>query len=253
MDDFANEKHQWMSSGPNLSKLIVQFGTKGKRPKCWSQVQVEVKNLPIDQTTENSLKCPDYFASNGSAVIVIGFATNEWAQILDLALQLMDENEVSVFRAKTRSNSNIKFQLHLIKIISVSPPLHMWSVPEIHQKTKQLKEQGISLYKTKNTVEAFHVFSKSLKLVLPLEVRLNRKIAQIEEATENEKHQKSECTQLIEMISNNMAACQLDQKNYVHTIYLCDQVLKRNPSNVKAIYRKASAHKGDIFLDYFGY
>lgn len=43
---------------------------------------------------------------------------------------------------------------------------------------------------------------------------------------------------------NNLAHCQLQHDEYEATIELCEKALKFDPVNVKALYRKCSAHSG---------
>ena len=243
MDNVSNQADGWMRLNVNFLRKILQVGKRGIRPTCLSEVEVIVNSLP-NPSIEKDSNFPSAIVATGSTVVRIGSATDEWARILDVSLQSMNENEVSSFRVKTRNSSWITFQLHLIKIVSSSLAIHLWNVDLLFQTSKQLKEQGILLYKTNNIVEAFYEFSKSVKLVLPLEVRLLRKLAINEELTDADNHERTQVIQIVVDILNNMAACQLHQKNYNHALYLCNLVLKRSPNNIKAIFRKASALTG---------
>lgn len=224
----------WSQLSPGLEKKAIQTGIRGKRPRFWSEVEISVDDTP---STE-----PLLTSEEGCTKVCIGLALDESSRTLHTALQLMDEGEVSHFRAKKSDDSWTIFKLYLIRITELKPPLDCWDTEEIQRVAGQLKEQGISLFREKRIVDSFHLFSRSLKLVLPLEVRLNT--PKSVDSTIDFEH---EIRQFVSSLYNNLAACQLEKKNHASVLYLCDQVLERNPKEVKAIYRKATALNGKYF------
>ncbi|KAI9563336.1 hypothetical protein GHT06_010797 [Daphnia sinensis] len=207
---------EWIQLKDGLLKKIIQKGIEGKRPRFWSEVMGKVIKFPTDSEQENSLPFPEENATENLSLFRIGVANDEWTRILELCIQLMDEGE--------------------------APTLPNWDREEVIKVSKQLKEQGISLHREKQIIDSFYFFGRALKLLIPLEVRLTHELARNPENKDEETIRlKGEITSLVASMYNNLAACQLAEAHYRHVIYLCDQVLERTPTDVKAIYRKASA------------
>jgi len=223
----------WSQLAPGLEKKVIQAGIRGNRPRFWSEVEISVDGTPSPEPLLPSGDCTK---------VCIGLSLDESSRTLHTALQLMDEGEVSHFRAKKSDDSWTIFKLHLLRIIELKPPLDCWDSEEVQRVAGQLKDQGISLFREKRIVDSFHLFSRSLKLVLPLEVRLKTP-----KSVETNIDFEREIRQFVSSLYNNLAACQLEKKNYASALYLCDQVLERNPNEVKAIYRKATALNGNFF------
>jgi len=95
---------------------------------------------------------------------------------------------------------------------------------------KDLKNRGVVLYQQKDIINSFNAFSQALKLAIPVEVKFNQ----------NE----SEIVCVVASLYNNLAACHLERNNYHQVVELCDQVIVRNPNDIKAVYRKSSALMG---------
>lgn len=236
---------EWIEMKKDLAKKVVEKGHQGKRPRFWCQIDGKV--ITFQPGTEEGNPIAD--TTEELSMFRIGVAHDEWSRILELCLQLMDEREVSLFRTKTREGECITFELHLISIISQASPIPCWEVSEVIQVSKQLKEQGITLHRDKKTIDSFYVFARALKLLIPLEVRLIKQLADNRENKDEEAEVlKKDVTALVASIYNNLAACQLVEANYRHVLHLCDQVLERAPSDPKAIYRKASALLGIVII-----
>ena len=221
------EEEPWIQLGADLSKKILRAGSKGTRAHFWSQVEVNVDGAPLSIRE-----------------LRVGQATDEWSRIIDSAVQLQDEGEESQFRTRTRSdNSWTTFRLHFVRITSQSAPLDTWSTDELIQVAEILKEQGISLHRDGRPVDSFYLFSRALKLLLPLETRLDRQQS-LSPANDETRAGAERIHSIISSLYNNLAACQLDQANFLPTVHLCDQALQRKASDVKALYRKGSALYG---------
>lgn len=188
-----------------MEKKVIRAGSRGKRPRFWSQVEVEASLA-------------------GHVELRIGEGSDKWARWVDTALQLMDEGEESRFRVRIDEDSTATFDLHLIRIISLSFPLDSWSPDDVLRVAEALKDRGVSLHKAGRITDSFHHFSRALRLVLPLEERHSERFRG-----------------LISSLYNNLAACQLDQSHFPQALYLSGQALERRSSDVKALYRKASA------------
>ncbi|KAK4025800.1 FK506-binding protein-like [Daphnia magna] len=233
---------EWIQLKEGLLKKIIQKGKEGKRPRFWSEVTGKLIKFPLGSNQDNSVLLPEENTTENLSLFRIGVAHDELTRILELCIQLMDEGEVSQFRAKTRNGEWIEFQLYLYEIVSQAPPMPDWDRSEVIRVSKQLKEKGVSLHRGKQIIDSFYFFGRALKLLIPLEVRLTHDLSRNPENKDEETIRlKDEITSLVASIYNNLAACQLAAAHYRHVVYLCDQVLERTPTDLKAIYRKASA------------
>lgn len=86
---------------------------------------------------------------------------------------------------------------------------------------------GNKLFVEKRHIDAFHRFSKAVKLVIA--------ISNDSTAGKND---------LYTTLCNNMAACQLYFQNYDYVVDLCKKVLSRTPDNVKSLTRRMDAYVG---------
>ncbi|XP_057367878.1 FK506-binding protein-like [Daphnia carinata] len=232
----------WIQLKEGLLKKVIQKGNEGKRPRFWSEIMGKVIKFPLGSDQEDSVLLPEENTTENLSLFRIGFGNDEWTRILELCVQLMDEGEVSQFRAKTRNGEWLGFQLYLDEIVSQAPTMPCWDRAEVITVSKQLKEQGISLYRGKRIIDSFYFFGRALKLLIPLEVRLTHELARNPENKDEETIRlKDDITSLVASMYNNLAACQLAVSHDRHVVYLCDQVLERTPTDLKAIYRKASA------------
>lgn len=73
-------------------------------------------------------------------------------------------------------------------------------------------------------MDAFHRFSKAIKLVLVI----------VSEETPGKNN-------LYLTLCNNMAACQLHFRNYEYVVDLCKKVLNQTPDNLKSLTRRMDA------------
>lgn len=229
---------EWIHLKKDLSKKIIVKGSEGQRPRFWSQVNGKITKF-LQDSEEIAVQSGPSEEFSG---LRIGVAQDEWSRIVETCLQLMDEGEVSQFRTKMRDGVWIGFQIHIINIVLQPLLIPYWEMSEVIDVSKQLKITGISLYRDKRTIDSFHVFSRALKLVLPVESRLDKHIADnLEKKDEERDVLKKEISLLVASLYNNLAACQLANENYDHVLHLCNQALERNPSDAKTIYRKVSA------------
>ena len=234
---------EWIHLKKDFLKKIIVKGNEGQRPRFWSQVNVKISKFPQDSDLEEQISLPSESSSEEEfSGLRIGVPQDEWSRIVDICLLLMDEYEVSQFRTKTRDGGWIRFQIHLISIVHQPLLVPFWEVPEVMDVSKQLKELGISLYRDNRSIDSFHLFSRALKLVLPIEVRLTKQLADNAENKDEEKELwKKEISLQVTSLYNNLAACQLANENYSYVLHLCDQALERNQSDPKTVYRKVSA------------
>lgn len=234
---------EWIRLNDDLSKKIIHKGTLGNRPHFWSEVELKFVRCSLESDILPPVLCS---SSEDCVRVRVGKACDEWSRILNVSIQLMDEGELSLFRAKSGDGTLIEFQLNLVTIVSQALLLPLWEVPNMIEVGHELKNLGVTLHKEKRTVDSFHLFAQALKILLPAEVRLTQQVAaNSENVDEQARIWKEEITPTISSLYSNLAACQLEKGNYDMVLHLCDNALERNPSDSKAIYRKASALIGN--------
>lgn len=227
---------EWIHLKKDFSKKVILNGNEGKRPRFWSEVDGKICKTIVDSTTLCSENWEEF------SKLRIGMASDEWSRLIETCLQLMNEGEVSEFRARTLEGKSIEFQINLINIVSQPALLPYWEVSEVIQVSKQMKDLAVLLHKEKKTIDSYYLFSRALKTLLPVEIKLTKQLANdAEKKDETKELLKENVTTTVASLYNNLAACQLLEANFGYALQLCDQALERTPSDLKAIYRKASA------------
>ena len=238
-------EHSWTSLSDSIQKHLVRSGEKGKKPRFWSEIEAQITNLPSNTLQELPASTSLRF-TDGVLKFQVGLSCDEPTRILDQCVQLMDVQEVSQFRVKDSSGAWAALQIALVNIFTEVPRLPFWEPQQLLQVSNTLRELGVSLYKEKRVVDSFHAFSQAVKLVIPIEVKLNKELSGEASNSSQEKIAlRSECKARIASLYCNLAACHLEKGNHEDVLYLCDQVLERNPEDVKAIYRKSSSLIGN--------
>lgn len=246
---------EWIILKKGMKKKVITEGIKGKKPRFWSQVDGKVVKLAmVDSEANISDENIKYSApletTEEFSALRIGVATNEWLRIVETCLLFSCEGEVSEFQVKMCDGSWVAFELHLYREISKPELTPLWNVLQVMEVSKQLKESGVLLYKNKRVVDSFYLFSRAVKLLIPVEICLKKKLRETNEDANSELVHLQDVVQLVAIIYNNLAACQLSQGNFDHVLYLCNQALERSPTDLKALHRKASALFSN-FLDLF--
>lgn len=240
-----------MSLSDSIQKHLVQRGEEGKKPRFWSEIEVQISNLPTS-TLEGLPVSTSLQFSEGVLKLQVGLSSDEPARILDQCVQLMNVQEVCQFRVKDSSGAWAALQIALVNIFTEVARVPFWEPQQLLQASNTLRELGVSLYKEKRIADSFHAFSQAVKLVIPIEVKLNKELSGESGVSSREKIAlRNECRARIASLYCNLAACHLEKGNHENVLYLCDQVLERSPEDVKAIYRKSSSLIGNPDLCFF--
>ncbi|KAH9642323.1 hypothetical protein HF086_009687 [Spodoptera exigua] len=110
-----------------------------------------------------------------------------------------------------------------------------WSWERLYEAAVHHKERGVDLIKQGRTADAFRRFNKALKMLIAIEP--------VDPKVVSEQVVK-DMIELKVKLYNNLAHCQLQYDEYEAAIELCEKALKFDPVNVKALYRKCTAHSG---------
>ncbi|KAK7094845.1 FK506-binding protein-like [Littorina saxatilis] len=168
----------------------------------------------------------------GQGSFQVGEATTPVAYLLDQALTSMKKSEIAevcVSGLKTVSGE-LLLQVTLHTFTPATPP---WRMTPLEKCTsaKACKERGAQLFKEGNIYAAFAQFRSATRLllsVLPLTFE--------DDETMEASHQQLLCQCYL-----NLAACQMKTGHNQEVATNCTKALYIDPTNVKALYRRASA------------
>lgn len=233
---------QWESADKRIRKNVLKPGVFTKKPTECSTCNVLVENINVMGITENILKekfRTDILDGEHGKVLVIGEASADIDRKIERAIQTMNIFEKSLITITMPSQSEIesefvpvKFEITLTKCERYKP-IWEWSPKEKYNVALKYKEIGVKLFKSSRFIDAFHKFSRACKILITLEP-----ISDLELENQLE----IDINNLRLTLYNNMARCQLNQKNFEHTITLCTKVLNKDRNNVKALYRRGIAY-----------
>lgn len=133
-----------------------------------------------------------------------------------------------------QSPSNMDVTMELLQVV---PPdgyeKEVWQMGENEQleAVPKLREEGNNLYKEKNYKDASDKYARAIGILEQLLLR-----------------EKPGCEEWVELdqlkipLLSNYAQCKLIEGDYYAVIEHSNEVLKRDPQNVKALFRRAKAH-----------
>ncbi|XP_019699067.1 70 kDa peptidyl-prolyl isomerase isoform X1 [Harpegnathos saltator] len=232
----------WKSADKSIRKNVLKPGIFTKKPTECSICNVLMENINIMETSEDILKekyHTNIFVSEGEKVLVIGEACAEIDRKVERAIQMMNIYERSLVtiimpsQSEVKSESvSVKFEITLTKC-EWYKPIWEWSPEEKYEVALKYKEIAVKLFKSSRFVDAFHKFSRACKILITLEPISDLEL---------DKHLEFNINNLRLTLYNNMARCQLNQKNFEHTVALCTKVLNKDKNNVKALYRRGVAY-----------
>ncbi|XP_076234193.1 tetratricopeptide repeat protein 9C [Calliopsis andreniformis] len=230
----------WESVDKIVRKDVIEFGPFSKKPTECASCEVVIANIHSPHVCVEDLK--NKFHSNildnvTEKTLIIGEANCEIDRQIERALQMMmilEKSSITLHLTLEGVDQpvEIRFEVTLVKV-KPHKPMWEWTPEEKYAIALKYKETGVCLFKESRWVDAFHKFSKACKILITLEpipdLELDAKL-------------ESNINNLRLVLYNNMAGCQLNRKNYEHTISLCTKVLNKENNNVKALYRRGVAH-----------
>ena len=232
----------WQSSDKAVSKEIIRKEEFTDKPTERSSCRIKISNVSVTRLTVKDLRTKfhsDILDESPEKTIVLGDACTKLDREIERALKTMFINETSLITIRLPDENEIgtediivKFQMTLHSFEPFKP-IWNWSAEEKYHISSEYKAIGVRLFKDGRYIDAFHMFSKSCKILITLEPIED---LELEESLEN----KIGVLRII--LYNNMAECHLNRKNYEHAITLCCKVLKKDENNVKALYRRGIAY-----------
>lgn len=237
----------WKSADKSIRKDVLELGIVfSKKPTVCSTCTVIVDKIDVTGASEADLR-EKYHSTildgESEKTVIVGEVSSEIDEKVERAICMMNINERSLVTiAMPLKHSDefivsdecitVKFEIMLIHC-ERHKPVWEWSAEEKYAVALRYKGRGTELFKDSRIVDAFHKFSKACKLLITLEPITDLELDQ---------HLENNISDLRFALYNNMAICQLKQKNYQHVITLCTKVLDKDKNNVKALYRRGVAY-----------
>lgn len=216
-----------------LKKRVITAGTErtthhlqGKRPTICCCGKLEDGTV-VDKQKELSFTFGDCDVIQGLDLCVALMKIGEKAELIIGAKYAYGD---------TGRDSDIPPQATLyyeVELLKVDDPLDLDSLP-IDDRLKlaeQKKERGNYLFSKLNDFpSAITIYTRSLRIL---------------DSGSHGGESDKKLQDIVDMklkLYNNMAACQLKAEAYDAAIRSCDEVLKKQPENVKALFRKGKAY-----------
>ncbi|KAK7502539.1 hypothetical protein BaRGS_00006118 [Batillaria attramentaria] len=221
----------WQRPEGVCSKKIIQKGQGLASPVmgavCTLSLQAPENHIGFDATITGY--------PLGESSIQIGEGDTPVSYMIDLALMTMkrgESSEVSMSRMHGLGDITL-----IVSLRDFSAAVPYWRMTIVEKRTAAThhKERGAQLFKDGRVEAAFVRFRQATQLLLSVPAQ---DLADDDEATIGA-YQILLCQCYL-----NLAACQIKTGHHRHVITNCTSALELDPSNVKAHYRRATAHVG---------
>lgn len=230
----------WESPDKTVSKQVIKAANFSKKPTHRATCHLVIENICVNNEQVKNLRekfRSEILDGNTEKITVIGDANAGIDRQIERALQMMMISEKSLITVLMPGEIIekpicIQFEAVLVKFEPFKP-IWEWTAEEKYNIALKYKETGVRLFKDERYVDAFHKFSVACKILITLEPIPDLEL---------EKTLEDNINNLRLVLYNNMAGCQLNCKNFEHTISLCSKVLQKDENNVKALYRRGVAY-----------
>lgn len=227
------------STDRKVTTNVIQPGQYSKKATECATCEVFIENIQVSNASRVDLE--EKYNSvildgTSKKSLVIGEANCEIDRQIERMIQMMNIGEKREITLDIVEDLDqpivIKFEVTLLGIV-LHDPIWVWTPQTKYSVALKYKETGVRLFKEHRLVDAFHKFSKACKILITLEPISD---LELEKSLEND------INNLRLVLYNNMAGCQLNRKNYEHTITLCTKILSKESNNIKALYRRGVAY-----------
>ncbi|XP_078049157.1 peptidyl-prolyl cis-trans isomerase FKBP8 isoform X1 [Augochlora pura] len=233
-----------------LRKKVVKQGKNGTRP-----VRSEICTLKIIGKLTDGTVVEEY------EDLKIQLGDVEVIQGLDLAIALMDTNEVAEIEVDPRfaygqlgklptipPNATILYTVEL-KSIEMQEEIETLSIKQRKEIGNKKRERGNWWFDRDEPMLAIQCYRRALEFLIPAENRSSYHTEIDDSATD------AELQALLEdsmKVYNNLAAAQMKTQAYDAALKSVESVLSCQPQNVKALFRKGKIlhYKGEHTLAY---
>lgn len=230
-----------------IDKTIITVGDFGKKPSEDSKCLIKLSNLIFECLSKPSLKFGSIkttFLVNEVFPFIIGNVDYDFDILIESAVKTMYHKEISDFTLKSKISVKkivydilVKVRIEFTSLIFVGYIHELINVHKAHVALRH-KDKGVYMFKKGEHYLAFKRFSKALKSLISIGDLAKSGMS------------KEDCDMTLCLkrdLYNNLALCRQNIKsrdptaNLQHIVYLCEQVLKIDSNNIKALMRLGKA------------
>lgn len=223
-----------LGNGKLMKTIITPGKGKDSRPQSGEQVIISYEGCTEDGKIIDSAKECNLFIQEGD--VILG---------LDLAVSLMELGEVASIKVAPNlaygdigrapdidANSTLIYKVTLVDNLG-KPDFGSMAFKNRLEIAEKKRNRGNELFNRKDFGPAINSYTSAQKI--------------LEEDSKLSVEEKSEVDSCLVKCLNNQAICQLKIDAYDAALKSCESVLKTDPKNVKAMFRKGKALflKGD--------
>ncbi|XP_055338561.1 uncharacterized protein LOC129588390 [Paramacrobiotus metropolitanus] len=250
----AGENPWEFAADKTFKKQMLRKGVGLICPRDGSVCRVRID--PSGTTTEEFLSERSLHLRaglSGVAEIVIGESDTELDDMLDKILQHMKPEELSRFSFQIHTKEKTAVQPALtgsspvsavevqIELMSFQEVPELWELnpAQLVDSAKHHKERGVGWFKSGQTMYALRRFARAMRALLVIDQEALDNLAK---ENSGARELLGEFRSLICSLYLNIAAIQLQSSSYKSVVDNCTKALKFDPQNVKAYYRRGTAH-----------
>lgn len=226
------DNRQKVTEDGGVMKTLVKKGNDWQKPNDRAKVRVNLKVLCEGKE----------LAALQDTELQLGQDTNELVtEGLELSIKNMIKGEVASFVVSPEyaygpegcknppipGNAPITYEVELLSFEKGKDTWEM-SVKEKLELLQKVKAQGTAFFKTGNTHKAAQRYEAALKF--------------FEHDRSLKEDEKKEVDALDASCHVNIAVCHAKEKNWRDVLTHCDEALKLQPNNLKAIVKRGEAH-----------
>lgn len=261
LEKIPEHRRTWNSHDNTAHKTVIKEGALNEpRPRFGATGEISVTLISVSglENSEDLIKDPKiskYFTDEANCEFEIGSATTAVDRAFETSLQGFLPGEIShlVFNVFIENSYNEKSKIILepfwvtvdcevnLKSLLNADPIYKWYPETKLNKSKDMYLEGVELFKVGRYLDSFHFFQWAYKLsVFTVGLQKTEKHpgddtdpAVVAEAL---KYQMNCC--------NNLAACHFQWNNFKNVVELSNKVLAKEPTSVKALYRRGVSYLG---------
>jgi len=233
----VEEEAEWediLGSGRLMKKTVIRSEEEGERPAVGQVVAI---------MTEGKLE--DGFQVDMNEKLEFTIGDNDVIQAFEIIARLLQVGEVVEFKTDPRfaygklgRTPDIPPDAHIhyvMALLEIKPPLEYEKMPPLKRLDHGLakKERGNVLFKREEYSQAIVSYTKAVKI-----------LDTDSGGSGDSAGSPSDLQKILDekmKVYNNLAATQMKLLAYDQAIKSCDSVIKLQPNNVKALFRKGQA------------
>eukprot|EP00090_Calanus_glacialis_P007642 TRINITY_DN16084_c0_g1_i1.p1 TRINITY_DN16084_c0_g1~~TRINITY_DN16084_c0_g1_i1.p1 ORF type:complete len:337 (-),score=103.06 TRINITY_DN16084_c0_g1_i1:8-1018(-) len=260
LEKIPEHRRTWNSHDNTAHKTVIKEGALNQpRPRFGATGEISVTLNSVSGLEKDDLvkdpKLSKYFTGEANCEFEIGSATTAVDRAFETSLQSFLPGEIShlIFNVFIENNFNEKSKTILepfwvtvdcevsLKSLLNADPIYKWYPETKLNKAKEMYLEGVELFKLGRYLDSFHFFQWAHKLsVFTIGLQKTEK----QPGDDTDPAIVAEALKYQLNCSNNLAACHFQWNNFKNVVELSNKVLAKEPSMVKALYRRGVSYLG---------